>query len=99
MNRDGQMRRPGGLQRTRAAMVELRRQFVQNSDIIGRLELVRRDQCATLNLVQRVLRFRGAIAGVDVDQDQARFGGGVLCQYPLDPVGRPNRDAIAGPKP
>jgi hypothetical protein len=76
-------------------MVQFRCQFSQYADIVSRFELIRRDQRPALNLVQRVFQLRRAIAGIEVHQDQARLGGGVLRQNPFDPIGRPEADPIA----
>ena len=95
MNGDRQMRQPRSPQRTRRAMLQFRREFSQNANVIGCFEPVRRDQCPALDLVQRVFQFPGAVARIDVHQDQPRLGGGVLRQHPLDPVGRPEPDPVA----
>ena len=95
MNRDRQMRQPRSPQRTLRAMLQFRREFSQMPNIICRFEPVRRDQCPALDLVQRVFQFRCTVARIDVHQDQARLGGGVLRQHPFDPVGRPETDPFA----
>ena len=71
------------------ASVEFRSQLPQHADIIAGLELVGADQRTALHLVQCVFQFRHAVARVKVDQDQAGLGGGILTQYPFDPVRRP----------
>ena len=51
---------------------------------------------AAAGLTQGVLQLGGLVGGVDVDEDGADAGGGVLDDDPLMAVGRPDADAVAG---
>ncbi len=51
---------------------------------------------ATPDLSQDVFQLVGLVGGVDVDEDGADAGGGVLKDDPLVAVGGPDADAVAG---
>ena len=72
---------------------------VDDLEIVRGLERRRQDQRLALDLVHRVLELGAPVGRVDVDQDQARLGGGELGQRPFGAVGRPDADAIAALQP
>ena len=74
---------------------QLRRELAQHGEVLGCLVGDGGDQRLAAHLVQRVLGLAQPIGRVDVDQDQARLGGGELGQRPLRAVGRPDADPIA----
>ena len=53
------------------------------------------EEDADAGLAQGVLQLGGLVGGVDVDEDGADAGGGVLDDDPLLAVGRPDADAVA----
>ena len=63
--------------------------------VVGGLELPGRDQQRDPGLLQHVLQLMRAVAGVDVDQDRADLGRGVLQQRPLGHVRRPDPHPVA----
>ena len=63
----------------------------------GLAEAAAQQQDAHAGLVQDVLQLAGLVGGVDVDEDRADAGGGVLDDDPLEAVGRPDADAVAVP--
>src|SRR5438552_3544768 len=63
--------------------------------VIGLPEASGQDQEADARLVQGVLELRGAVGGIDVDEDRAHRGGRVLDDDPLVSVGRPDANPIA----
>ncbi|MDH6591491.1 hypothetical protein M2165_001380 [Variovorax sp. TBS-050B] len=74
----------------------LRAEFLQHAEVVAGLEARHRHQRLAADLVERVLELRGAVGGVDVDQDQARLRGRDLHQHPGDVVVRPDAHAVAG---
>ena len=63
--------------------------------VVGGLQLLRGDQQLAARLVEHELELAGPVGGVDVDQDRAELGGGVLGEGPLGAVRRPDADAVA----
>ena len=70
-------------------------QVVDDLEIVRGLERRRQDQRLALDLVHRIVELGPAVGRVDVDQHQARLGGGELGQRPFRGVGRPDADAVA----
>ncbi len=68
---------------------------LDHRDEVRSLQLGGGKQPPAARLPQRVLELVGAVCRVDVDQDQAQLGGGVLDQCPLAPIRRPHPDPIA----
>src|SRR5438105_7416586 len=54
------------------------------------------EQDADARLLQGILQFGRLVSRVDVDEDDAGAGGGVLDDDPLITIGRPDADAVAG---
>ena len=77
-------------------MTELGRELAQHADIVRRLEPLGKDERFAADFVQRVFELGDPIGRIDIDQDQAGFGGGELGEHPLAVVGRPDADAVAG---
>ena len=67
--------------------------------VVRRLERRRRDQHAAAGLVERVLELARPVRRVDVDQDHADLRRRVLHEDPLDVVGAPDADPVAGLEP
>ena len=63
--------------------------------VVGGLEFLGGDQQFAAGLVEDELELAGAVGGVDVDQDRADLGGGVLGEGPLGAVRGPDPDAVA----
>ena len=63
--------------------------------VVAGLELRRRDQQPDARLAQGVRQLVGPVGRVDVDQDRADLGGGVLGDRPLGAVGGPDPDPVA----
>src|SRR6516225_7369752 len=87
-----------GCQLSPMRMTEFRRQLAEHADVIRGLELFGEDERLATDFGQRVFEFGDAVGRIDIDQDEARFGGGELGQHPLAIVGRPDADAVAGIK-
>ena len=69
--------------------------FGDHGGVVGGLQPLGGDQQLATRLVEHELKLAGAVGGVDVDQDRADLGGGVLGDDPLGPVGRPDADPVA----
>ena len=63
--------------------------------VVGGLQPLGGDQQLAARLVEHELKLAGAVGGVDVDEDRADLGGGVLGDGPLGPVRRPDANAVA----
>ena len=72
--------------------------LVQNLPVVGARIVLAKEQGADAGLLQNVAEFVRAVRGIDVDQDNAGAGGGVLHQDPFDAVAGPDAGAVAGPK-
>ena len=86
---------PLRLELARRRAVDLGRKLAQHADIVAALEAGRGDQRPAADLVQRVFELGQAVGGIDVDEDQARLGGGELRDHPFGIVRRPDADALA----
>ena len=93
---DPELREPRGVQVARRAGRYLGRKRLDHGDVVARLEGLRRDQRLHADFRQRVLEFRQLVRRIDVDLDQAHAGGRELRQCPLDAVGSPDADPVAG---
>src|ERR1017187_6587083 len=69
---------------------------VEDGAIVGARVALAQEEGADARLLEHVAKFVRAVRGVDVDQDDARAGGGVLHQDPLDAVAGPYAGAVAG---
>ncbi len=69
--------------------------LVDHRAVAAALELLGRDQQPGAGLLQRVGKLMGAVGRVDVDQDRADLGGGVLRDRPLGAVRCPHADPVA----
>ncbi len=69
--------------------------LVDHRAVVAGLERLGREQQPQAGLVQRVGELVRAVGRVDVDQDRADLGGGVLHQRPLGAVRRPDADPVA----
>ena len=63
--------------------------------VVGGLQSLGGDEQPAAGLVEHELELAGPVGGVDVDQDRADLGGGVLGEGPLGAVRRPDPDAVA----
>ena len=63
--------------------------------VVGGLQFLGGDEQLAAGLVEHELELAGPVGGVDVDQDRADLGGGVLGEGPLGAVRRPDPDAVA----
>ena len=73
----------------------LRRGLLDHLPVVARLERLRADQQLQPGLVHRVGELVRPVGRVDVDQDGADLGAGVLRDRPLRTVGRPHPDTVA----
>ena len=73
----------------------LRRGLLDHLPVVARLEGLRADQQLQSRLVHRVGELVGAVGRVDVDQDGADLGAGVLRDRPLRAVRRPHPHPVA----
>ena len=64
-------------------------------DEVRALQLLGGEDPAAAGLGQRVLELVDPVGGVDVDEDHADLGGGVLRQRPLGAVRAPDADPVA----
>ncbi len=80
-------------------MAEFGRKLAQHADIVRGLEALGEDERLAADFVQRIFELGDAIGRIDVDEDEARFGGGELGEHPFAVVGRPDADAVAGLEP
>ncbi len=94
-----QRRQPRRFELAGRGMAQFRRQLAQHADIVRSLETLGENERLAADLVERVFELGDAISGIDIDQDQPRFGRGELGQHPFRIVGRPDADAVAGMKP
>ena len=69
--------------------------LAEHGDVVGRAEAAGEDEEADARLVQGILQLGRLVRGVDVDEDGADAGGGVLDQHPLVAVGGPDADPVA----
>ena len=83
-----------GSQVSGPAAVELRRDLPQHLEIGRGLELAGGDERLRANLVESVPELRGAVGGVDVDENEADAGGRELRDQPLGPVRGPDPDPV-----
>jgi hypothetical protein len=74
---------------------ELRRQLLQHLKVFRRLEALSGNDGLAADLVERVFEFGQPVGRVDVDQHGPDARSSKLRQQPLDPVWRPDADAIA----
>ena len=65
----------------------------------GTARLAQMNQQRDARLVEHVLQLMSAVGRVDLDQDRADLGRGVLDERPLGDVRGPDPDAVAGPDP
>ena len=72
----------------------LPRNLADHRPVVARLELGCRHQQPCTRLAQHEGQLVGAVGRVDVDEDCADCSGGVLRQYPLGAVRRPDGDPI-----
>ena len=72
------------------------RDLLDHVDVVGRLERRRGEQHPAARLVEGVRQLVGAVRRVDVDEDDADLGRGVLQQRPLGVVRAPQPDPVAG---
>ena len=91
-----QRRQPRRFKFARRRMAKLGRELAQHADIVRRLELLGENERFAADFVERVFELGNAIGRIDIDQDQAGFGGGELREHPFAGVGRPDADAVAG---
>ena len=63
--------------------------------VVALAEALREQQQAQPRLVQRVPQLARLVGGVDVDEDRADAGGGVLGDDPFEAVGGPDADPVA----
>ena len=91
-----QRRCASGSQLPRRTCGDFGHQVVEHRDIIAGPECGGADEAGALDFVEGVFEFPDAVAGVDVDQNQARFRGGELSDDPFGIVGGPDADALAG---
>ena len=68
-------------------------------EVVGLPEAAGQAEQAHAALVERVFQFDRLVGGIDVDQDRADAGRRVLEDDPLEAVGRPHADAVAGAEP
>ena len=71
------------------------RDFGEHANVVGRAERSRQQEHAGARLLEDVGQLGGLVGRVDVDQDRADPGGGVLEDHPLGAVGSPDSDAVA----
>ena len=67
---------------------------VQNLHVVGLPEPARQQQQRQPRLCERVTELLRLVGGIDVDQDRADPGGGVLDDDPLEAVGGPDADPV-----
>ena len=79
--------------------VDRARDLVDHRRVVAGLERAGAEQQPHAGLAQHVLELVRAIGRVDVDEDRSDLRGGVLHDHPLDAVGRPDPDAVAGADP
>src|ERR1700691_3247700 len=79
----------------RRRVAKLGRKLTQDGNIVGGLEALGEDERLATDFVERVFKLGSAIGRIDIDQDEARFGGGELREYPFVVVWRPDADAVA----
>ena len=94
LNHAGKMWQALAIQRPRRTSVHFRRQLAQHRHIVAGLELGRQDQRLGGHLVERIFKLGDSIGRVDIDQDQACLGGGVLGDHPFRVVRRPDPDPV-----
>ena len=96
--------RLAGRQKDRPVLVEAHDALAGRSSAAGRrraggvirlAEAAGVQEHADAGLAQDVLQLGGLVGGVDVDEDGADAGGGVLDDDPLEAIGRPDADAVA----
>ena len=68
----------------------------EDGAVVGRLEARRGDHGAASRVLERIGELMAAVRRVDVDEDHADLGGGVLHERPLGIARAPDPDAIAG---
>ena len=74
-------------------------ELIEHADIIAGLELARGDERLAGDLVERIIGLGEPIGRIDIDQDQAGFGGGELGDHPFGIIGRPDAAPFAGFEP
>ena len=67
----------------------------QQGHVVGGAEPAREDQQPHARLLERMAQLHGLVGGIDVHQDGADARGRVLRDDPLEPIRRPDADAIA----
>ena len=72
-----------------------RRDLVDHRGVVGVAERGRCYEQAHARMAQGVAELVHPVGGVDVDEDRADPGGGVLQEYPLRTVRRPDADPVA----
>ena len=70
--------------------------IVEDGAIVGARVALAEEEGADAGLLEDVAEFVRAVGGVDVDEDDAGAGGGVLHEDPLDAVAGPDAGAVAG---
>ena len=70
--------------------------IVEDVAVVGARVALAEEEGADAGLLEDVAEFVRAVGGVDVDQDDAGAGGGVLHEDPLDAVAGPDAGAVAG---
>ena len=70
--------------------------IVEDGAIVGAGVALAEEEGADAGLLEDVAELVRAVGGVDVDQDDAGAGGGVLHEDPLDAVAGPDAGAVAG---
>ncbi len=91
---------PVGFQQQRAAQVGAARpDGLEHRGVVELAKAAGVDEDAHAGLAQGVFQLAGQVGGVDVDENGADAGGGVLHHHPLVAVGGPDADAVAGGHP
>src|SRR5438093_112079 len=68
---------------------------LQQGEVVGLAEALGHQEQFHARLIERVFEFRRLVGRVDVDEDRADAGRGVLHDDPLVAVRRPDADALA----
>ncbi len=92
---DLQIGKPRRLEAAGRRAVQLGRKRPKRRDIVVAPEASAQNQRLAADLVHRIVELVRAIRRIDVDEDEARLGGGELRQHPFGVVGRPDADALA----
>ena len=79
----------------RSSARQVRAHVLDHVDVVRRLERRGGEQHPAARLGERVLQLVGAVGRVDVDEDHADLGRGVLQQRPLGVVRAPQPDPVA----